>query len=270
MRTALAGLLASVLLLQGQAPDLASDAALWRDFSSWVDSLSPLPAGHRSTFAQTYALTLRARGISAPESARLLQRIQRLHRSTPAREAAYWDALYKLGNGPDAPSTLLQETIRGLPPGRALDAAMGRGRNALYLASQGWDVTGYDLSPAALAAANTLAAQSDLKLTTHIARHETFDFGAAQWDLIVCLYNYMDPDDPKLPARLHRALRPNGLVVFQTAWRRELTRRQLTRLWRNFHILRYEDLDAGTVTDEWQASLTYPTLKFVLQKPATP
>ncbi|MBN8733208.1 MAG: class I SAM-dependent methyltransferase [Acidobacteria bacterium] len=270
MRTALAGLLASVLLLQGQAPDLAGDSALWRDFSSWVASLQPLPPGHRSTFAQTYGLTLRARGLSAPESARLLQRIQRLHRSTPAREAVYWDALYKLGNGPDAPSTLLQETLRGIKPGRALDAAMGRGRNALYLASQGWQVTGYDLSPAALAATNSAASQAGLKLTTHLARHETFDLGTAQWDLIVCLYNYMDPDDPTLPARLHRALRPNGLVVFQTAWRRELTRPQLTRLWRNFQILRYDDLAPGAVTDEWQASLTYPTLKLVLQKTSLP
>ena len=53
MRTALAGLLASVLLLQGQAPDLAGDSALWRDFSSWVASLQPLPPGPRPTFAQT-------------------------------------------------------------------------------------------------------------------------------------------------------------------------------------------------------------------------
>ncbi len=37
-------------------------------------------------------------------------------------------------------------TVEGRNPGRALDIGMGQGRNAVYLATQGWDVTGFDPS----------------------------------------------------------------------------------------------------------------------------
>lgn len=54
---------------------------------------------------------------------------------------------------------------------------MGRGRNAIYLALLGWDVTGYDMSKEALRAAQESAAAAGAKLTTILAQHDTFDFG---------------------------------------------------------------------------------------------
>lgn len=49
------------------------------------------------------------------------------------------------------------EATRGLKPGAALDAAMGQGRNALYLAQVGWNVTGFDVSEVGTAAARARA-----------------------------------------------------------------------------------------------------------------
>lgn len=46
-----------------------------------------------------------------------------------------------------APNAFMTRTIAGRKPGRALDVAMGQGRNSLWLASQGWAVTGFDISP---------------------------------------------------------------------------------------------------------------------------
>jgi 2-polyprenyl-3-methyl-5-hydroxy-6-metoxy-1,4-benzoquinol methylase len=265
--------LATVLALSpllGQTPDLTKDEALWKDFAAWVEALKPLPPGHKSNIAQSYGLTLRARGISEAEGTKLLDRVNRLRRASSAREAVYWNAAFKLGGGPDDPSRLLQEMVRGRKPGRALDAAMGRGRNAIYLASIGWDVTGYDMAKDALVVAQEYAAKASVKINTVEARHETFAFGENQWDLIVCLYNYMDADDPKLPPLFAKALRPGGLVVFQSAWDRNATLAQLVSNWKAFKIVRYEDLDAGAVTDEWRPSLTYPTVKLVLEKPVRP
>ncbi|MEP7362684.1 MAG: class I SAM-dependent methyltransferase [Acidobacteriota bacterium] len=257
-------------LLQGQPPDLTSDAALWKDFASWVEALKPLPPGHKSTLAQTYGLTLRARGISEADGTKLLERVNRLRRASPAREAVYWNAAFKLGGGPDDPLRLLQEVVRNRKPGRSLDPAMGRGRNTIYLASLGWDSTGYDMAKDALTVAQDYAAKAGVKITAIEARHETFPFGENQWDLIVCSYCYMDADDPKLPPKFARALRPGGLVVFQAAWDRNATLAQLMANWKGFKIVRYEDLDAGAETSEWRPSLTYPTLKIVLEKPAPP
>ncbi len=48
------------------------------------------------------------------------------------------------------PNTFLVRMIQGRKPGRALDVAMGQGRNKLWLASQGWQVTGFDVSDVAV------------------------------------------------------------------------------------------------------------------------
>jgi 2-polyprenyl-3-methyl-5-hydroxy-6-metoxy-1,4-benzoquinol methylase len=36
--------------------------------------------------------------------------------------------------------------VRGRKPGKALDIGIGEGRNAIFLATQGWEVTGFDIS----------------------------------------------------------------------------------------------------------------------------
>src|SRR3954454_16318440 len=48
------------------------------------------------------------------------------------------------------PNAFLARTVSGLKPGRALDIAMGQGRNSIFLAKQGWEVTGYDISDTGL------------------------------------------------------------------------------------------------------------------------
>jgi 2-polyprenyl-3-methyl-5-hydroxy-6-metoxy-1,4-benzoquinol methylase len=48
------------------------------------------------------------------------------------------------------PNRLFAAEIAGLEPGRALDLACGEGRNAVWLAEQGWRVTAVDFSDVAL------------------------------------------------------------------------------------------------------------------------
>ena len=55
------------------------------------------------------------------------------------------------------PNQFLVSEVAGLPPGRALDLACGEGRNSVWLAEQGWEVTGVDFSPVGLAKAQRLA-----------------------------------------------------------------------------------------------------------------
>ncbi len=55
------------------------------------------------------------------------------------------------------PNRFLVAEAAGLPPARALDLACGEGRNAVWLAEQGWQVTGVDFSDVAIGKAEQLA-----------------------------------------------------------------------------------------------------------------
>ena len=253
---------------QTEPPASWNDEALWRDFCAWTEALKPLPPGEKANSTQLYEKRLVALGASAKGAAALILRLHAYRRGKPERERIYWSARFKLGGGPDQPLRLLAEVVRDREPGAALDVAMGRGRNGIYLASLGWDVTGYDLSPDAVAVAERNAAETGVRLRGVEASHDTFDFGEEQWDLIVCAYAYMQPHQPKWPERLWKALKPGGTVVIQTWWKRQASLEQLMDHWREFRIVRYEDLDAGAEADEWGPSKTNPTVRLVLRKDA--
>jgi len=254
---------------QTGSPASWSDERLWADFAAWADALAPLPAGQKQLSTERYKGHLTELGASAPEADALLVRLHAWRRGSPERERVYWNARFKLGGGPDQPLRLLAETVRFLKPGRALDVATGSGRNGLYLARLGWDVTAYDIAPVALAAARRAAAEEGVELHAVEASHDTFDFGEGRWDLIVCSYAYMRPNEPQWPPRLWKALKPGGTVVVQSSWDREASLEELVELWHGFRVLRYEDLDAGQVDDEWPPSTTLPTVALVLRKPAS-
>jgi len=82
------------------------------------------------------------------------------------------------------PTPLLVETARKLIPGRALDLACGKGRNAVWLAQHGWKVTAVDRSPVTIPAVETHVAD--------LEKHE-FPIATASWDLIVVTY-YLQRD----------------------------------------------------------------------------
>jgi SAM-dependent methyltransferase len=67
-------------------------------------------------------------------------------------DAEGWDDRYRSSElvWGIAPNRWVEQELAGLPAGRALDVACGEGRNALWLASLGWQVTAVDFSPVAL------------------------------------------------------------------------------------------------------------------------
>ena len=54
---------------------------------------------------------------------------------------------------------------------------MGQGRNAIFLAQQGWDVAGFDISRVGLQQARAKAEAAGLKINTVLAADTDFDFG---------------------------------------------------------------------------------------------
>jgi SAM-dependent methyltransferase len=113
------------------------------------------------------------------------------------------------------PSAFLAESIEDAKPGRALDVAMGQGRNALHLAKTGWEVTGFDISSEGLAAARAAGRRAGVKIKTVLQGWEDFDFGTEKWDLIVMIYAWVPIDDPSLVKRIVAGMCPSGLLVFE-------------------------------------------------------
>jgi SAM-dependent methyltransferase len=109
---------------------------------------------------------------------------------------------------------LLRQTAESAQPGKALCVAMGQGRNALYLARNGWDVTGFDLADEAVAYAMDQAKAENVKLTTEIASFEAFDYGTEKWDLITWLYGGC-LEIEGITQKIKTALKPGGLFVFE-------------------------------------------------------
>lgn len=110
------------------------------------------------------------------------------------------------------PNRLLVDTSAGVTPGDALDIAMGQGRNALYLAAQGWRVTGVDIADEGLRQAREAALRAQLPLNAILSDLESFDFGSDRWDLVTLIYA---PAAHKRLLDIQRAVRRGGLVVYE-------------------------------------------------------
>ena len=127
--------------------------------------------------------------------------------------ARFWDERHRRGEEPEAPADLLLEQAALLPRGgRALDLAMGAGRNALYLASLGFLVTGIDISPVAVDQCRQRAQALGLPVTAIVADLEHYLLPREEYDLVLNFY-YLQRS---LAGALVAALRPGGVLVFES------------------------------------------------------
>src|SRR5713226_922780 len=102
-----------------------------------------------------------------------------------------WDERYRTENLEAAPNPLLIETAQRLQPGKALDLACGTGRNALWLAEQGWSVTAVDAAPSAIEILHRRASERGIRLDASVADLEKgeFEIKPSIWDLVaICYY----------------------------------------------------------------------------------
>src|SRR5262245_3309489 len=89
-----------------------------------------------------------------------------------------WNEVYTKRQGRAFPhNTFLAERIKGRKPGTALDIGIGEGRNALFLATQGWEVTGFDISDVAVTLAQEAAQQRGVKIKALVEDADRFDYG---------------------------------------------------------------------------------------------
>lgn len=80
---------------------------------------------------------------------------------------------------------MLVENIEEIPVGKALDLGVGEGRNALYLAHKGFQVTGVDVSPKAVEKFLNLAEERGLTVEGLVVDIRDFEFKPNLYNLVV-------------------------------------------------------------------------------------
>ncbi len=125
-----------------------------------------------------------------------------------------WDGRYgAAAYEPDkSPVPLLTEVVEAIPPGRALCLAAGCGRNAVYLAQCGFEVTAVDISSRGLERCKELAEDLGVRVDTVVADLLSYDLAVEAFDLITDFYYY----EPELFSPVREAVRPGGYFLFQT------------------------------------------------------
>lgn len=132
-------------------------------------------------------------------------------------DAEEWDARYAASElvWSAEPNRFVAAECADLPPGRAVDLAAGEGRNAIWLAQQGWDVTAVDFSRTGLEKGARVAAEVGTgDGTVHWVHGDATTWMGADLDLAVIAYLQL-PRDQRAAAHRNalRALRPGGTFL---------------------------------------------------------
>lgn len=122
-----------------------------------------------------------------------------------------WNRRYAESGWSVVPDVSLVELITPLNPGRALDLGCGTGRNALWLARAGWEVTGVDASSVGLTMAREQAAREGLHLAFEEADLLAYQPSPEHYALVVIANIHLSPAHRDgLFDRAARAVAPSG------------------------------------------------------------
>lgn len=165
-----------------------------------------------------------------------------------------WNAKYDKDNfitGKDPCEWLQMHTELLGRKGKVLDIAGGEGRNSVFAASLGYEeVVCMDISDIALAKAQTLASEKNVKITILSADLDNSSLPEKEYDLVLC-FNFLER---RLFPEIKKTLKPGGIVIYETFtvdclkysnFRKQwvLEQNELLKAFGDFRILRYREVD---------------------------
>ena len=251
--------------VQSQAWGAPSDAErIWREFLAWLATIPP--NDNPGSLLRDYRAHVMSGGASAAEAGNQLEVIQELMRTREDGWQQIFNKIYAASSPGFSvrPNALLMSAVEGRKPGRALDVGMGQGRNSVFLAIRGWDVTGFDVSDEGLNIARKNAAAAGVKINAVQKSNSNFDYGTSQWDLIVITYEPFPVTNQMYVRRVWNALRAGGLLVVESfASDKDAKQRKpvdidpaellRTVLSASFRVIHFEDVDR---VSDWSLSKT--------------
>jgi cyclopropane fatty-acyl-phospholipid synthase-like methyltransferase len=133
---------------------------------------------------------------------------------------AFWDQRFSAPEyifGKEPNRFLVSQTKLLRPSMRVLDVATGEGRNAVWMARQGCEVVGIDISPLAIDKANRLAAEAGVQVAFQVADVRQWRWTPEAFDAVVSIFiQFAAPGERAAVFEgMKRALRPGGLLIMQ-------------------------------------------------------
>lgn len=138
------------------------------------------------------------------------------------------------------PNEFLKEQLDQLPPASILFPAEGEGRNAVYAAKNGWQVTAFDISEEGKKKADLLTQQNQVALDYHVGVLEDLNFAPEQFKAIAFIYAHFPA---AIKSRYHKTLldhlQPGGMVIFEAFSKNHIAYQHL-----NPNVGDYQDMDS--------------------------
>ena len=119
---------------------------------------------------------------------------------------------YVYGKKPNAFLAEFQKELKN--SGDVLAIAEGEGRNAIYLAEQGMNVTTWDFAESGLAKTNKLAEERGVVVSTELVDLAKAKWSENKWDEIVCIFGHFPTELRKKTLQgVKKAIKPGGYFL---------------------------------------------------------
>lgn len=135
------------------------------------------------------------------------------------------------------PNKYFKQHIDSMKPGALLLPGEGEGRNAVYAAKQGWNVTAVDFSVAAQVKANKLAVEHHVEINYILKSLDEAQLEEESFDAAAVIYLQLEQDKiGRLFDKVFQSLKPGGTIIFECFSEKQLGKasggpKTLTRLY---------------------------------------
>ena len=123
----------------------------------------------------------------------------------------------------EEPNNYLKEQIQKLKPCAILFPAEGEGRNAIFAAKLGWNVSAFDISEEGKNKALKLAEANNVSIDYQVGELKTLDFKEEQFDVIALIYAHFPAEiKSEIHKQLNKLLRKDGIIIFEAFSKKHL------------------------------------------------
>lgn len=130
----------------------------------------------------------------------------------------FWDKRYasqQFAYG-EMPNHFFKSEISKIPPGKILLPAEGEGRNGVYAATLGWEVTAFDISKEGKIKATLLASKNDVNINYLVSNLEDLGFPENEFDVIALIFAHFPADKRAIfHKKLLQYLKPGGTLILE-------------------------------------------------------